>query len=221
MATLSKKRYNKPLILPFSEDVQCFQHYLEKKSVDLVGNLEKSDCHKTYAALCKVTLAQIILFNRRRAGEVANMKLECFQKRDQSELHTDVAASLSPFEVQLAKYFSRVEVMGKKGSKVAMLLNPAVVNALTLLEKKRNQCQVHKDNNFLFGIPKASSKCVYRGHDCLRDLSKKCGAKKPSHLRSTLLRKQLATLFQILSLKDNEEDIVAKFLGHDIRVVVG
>lgn len=52
----------------------------------------------------------------------------------------------------------------------------------------------------------------------MRDHSSLCGAKRPDLIRSTGLRKQIATLSQILNLKDNELDILAKFLGHDIRV---
>ncbi|KAK3534610.1 hypothetical protein QTP86_016760 [Hemibagrus guttatus] len=43
-------------------------------------------------------------------------------------------------------------------------------------------------------------------------------AQNPEHLRSTHLRKHVATLSQILNLKNNELDQVADFLGHDIRV---
>ncbi|XP_070826767.1 protein FAM9A-like [Chaetodon trifascialis] len=38
------------------------------------------------------------------------------KKRDQTELHSDVAASLSPFEQKLARHFSRVEIVGKRES---------------------------------------------------------------------------------------------------------
>jgi len=37
-------------------------------------------------------------------------------------------------------------------------------------------------------------------------------------LRSTVLRKHIATLSQIMNLKDNELDQLAKFMGHDVRV---
>lgn len=43
-----------------------------------------------------------------------------------------------------------------------------------------------------------------------------CGATQPSLLRSTRLRKHIATIAQICNLKENELDILARFLGHDI-----
>lgn len=56
-----------------------------------------------------------------------------------------------------------------------------------------------------------------RGCDVLRECSLKCEAKHPELLRSPKLKKHIATLSQILNLKDNELDILANFLGHDIR----
>ncbi|KAK0142797.1 Protein ALP1-like [Merluccius polli] len=55
------------------------------------------------------------------------MTLESFKKRDQTELHEDISVGLTPFERKLARHFSRVEIMGKRGRKVALFLNPEVV----------------------------------------------------------------------------------------------
>ncbi|XP_058230695.1 uncharacterized protein LOC131343211 [Hemibagrus wyckioides] len=54
--------------------------------------------------------------------------------------------------------------------------------------------------------------------DCLRLYASQCGAQNPEHLKSTHLRKHVATLSQILNLKNNELDQVADFLGHDIHI---
>ena len=43
------------------------------------------------------------------------MTLESFMKRDQTELHEDIANGLSLFEQKLAKHFSRVEIIGGGG----------------------------------------------------------------------------------------------------------
>lgn len=44
------------------------------------------------------------------------------------------------------------------------------------------------------------------------------GATHPEYLRSTQLRKQVATTSQILDFKNNELDQLADFLGHNINV---
>ncbi|XP_032438018.1 uncharacterized protein LOC116732140 [Xiphophorus hellerii] len=214
--TLSHAKYNKPLTLPFTEDVQSLHRYLKKSGENAFSNLKEEVSPQNYAELAKVTLAQVIVFNRRRAGEVSKMRLRGFQQRDDSKLHEDVAAGLSKVEKRLCSYFSRVEIIGKRGRKVAVLLSPDVVDALTLLVSKREQCGVCSTNIFLFARPRSQSH--YRGQDCLRVYGSQCGAKHPEFLRSTQLRKHVATLSQVLNLKNNEIDQVADFLGHDIRV---
>nr|XP_055031632.1 uncharacterized protein LOC129420647 [Misgurnus anguillicaudatus] len=205
--------------LPYhSHDVQLLHQCLEKKSADAFENLKNHESSQAYAELAKVTLAQVIIFNRRRAGEVSKMTLECFMKRDQTELHEDIALGLSPFEQKMSKHFSRVEIMGKKGRKVAVLLSPDLVGAIQLLVDKRHSCEVDGDNPFLFARPKCSATSFFRGQDCIRLFANQCGAQNPEYLRSTQLRKQVATMSQILNLKDNELDQLANFLGHDIRV---
>ncbi|CAH0549886.1 unnamed protein product [Brassicogethes aeneus] len=48
----------------------------------------------------------------------------------------------------------------------------------------------------------------------MRKYAKQCGAKNPELLTSCRLRKHIATVTQILSLKTNEIDQLAKFMGH-------
>ncbi|XP_039525901.1 uncharacterized protein LOC120478179 [Pimephales promelas] len=84
-----------------------------------------------------------------------------------------------------------------------------------ITEQALKDLEDHK-NLFLFARPHCLT--PYRGQDCLRLYAGECGAEKPELLRSTLLRKHVATLSQILNLKNHELDQVANFLGHDIRV---
>ncbi|XP_049342001.1 uncharacterized protein LOC111192707 isoform X1 [Astyanax mexicanus] len=216
LGTLSEARFNKPSTLPFTQDVQLLHKHLETAADAASENLRKTPSPQSYAELAKSTLARIIVFNRRRAGEVSKMHLKCFQDRDKTLLHEDVAFGLSNFEKKLCSHFCRVEIKGKRGRKVAVLLTPSMVDALTLLVSSRLQCGIPDANNFLFARPSCQS--YYRGQDCLRIYAVQCGAQNPEHLRSTHLRKHVATLSQVLNLKNNELDQVADFLGHDIRV---
>lgn len=117
---------------------------MEKKSAEAVENLTKQESPQTYAELAKVTLAQITIFNRRRAGEVSKMTLASFLKRDQTGLHEDIAVGLSAFEQMLVEHFSRVEIMSERGRRVAVLLNPEVVSAAALIADKRDACNVDR-----------------------------------------------------------------------------
>ncbi len=207
--TLSENKFNKPSTLPFTQDVQLLHNHLKQAAKVAFDRLKETASPQSYADLAKATLVQAIVFNRRRAGEVSKMRLKNFTERDTSPLHDDVSLGLTKFEKKLCEHFSRVEIRGKRGRKVAVLLTPGMVESLNLLINNRVECDVHDTNIFLFARPKCSS--YYRGQDCLR-------LRITEYLRSTQLRKHVATLSQILNLKDNELDQVADFLGHDIRV---
>lgn len=216
LVTLNEAKFNKPSTLPFTQDVQSLHRLLEKTAHTAFQKLQETASPQSYAELAKATLARIIVFNRRRAGEVSKMPLKGFNERDGTSLHDDVAMGLSKFEQKLCSHFSRVEIRGKRGRKVAVLLSPDMVDALKLLVSRRSECGVLDTNTFLFARPNCQSH--YRGQDSLRVYASECGAQNPEFLRSTHLRKHVATLSQILNLKNNELDQVADFLGHDIRV---
>ncbi|XP_061191604.1 uncharacterized protein LOC133199782 [Saccostrea echinata] len=86
---------------------------------------------------------------------------------------------------------------------------------IKILIEQRKRANVFKD--LLFSKP-GDTKFPYRGSDCLRKFSLEAGVENPQALTSTKLRKQLATLAQILNLSESSQDILATFQGHDIRV---
>ncbi|KAJ8379773.1 hypothetical protein SKAU_G00005510 [Synaphobranchus kaupii] len=208
----SELKYNKPTLLPLSDDVKKLAKLLEKTADAAFKTLETSNAVKGYSDLCKATLSQVILFNRRRAGEVSCLKLQHFHNGDQSLALPE--ESVSPQEQKLARCFSRIELPGKRGREVSILLTPTTMKALVLLIQKRKDCGVPEDNVYLFAIPHGLT--FYSGAGCLRNFANHCGAQFPKALRSALLRKHMATSLQILNLKDNELDMLADFLGHDV-----
>ncbi|KAJ4946963.1 hypothetical protein JOQ06_009006 [Pogonophryne albipinna] len=145
--TLSGAKYNKPSTLPFTEDVQILHRHLDKSAESAICNLKEEATPQNYAELAKVALAQIMVYNRRRTGEVSKMRLKNFYERDNAELHQDVAKGLSKTEQRLCNYFSRVEIPGKRGRKVAVLLSPSMLDALSLLVAAflGHDIRVHRD----------------------------------------------------------------------------
>ncbi|XP_055006638.1 uncharacterized protein LOC129408046 [Boleophthalmus pectinirostris] len=170
----------------------------------------------TWAGLAKVTLTQVILFNRRRSGQVSKMPLSAYMSPKNQDVLEDLGEALSDLEKKLCQHFRRLEIRGKRGRKVPVLLTPAMQESLDLLVTKRDMCGVPQENTYLFARPHAFS--CYRGSECLRHFAKACGAKNPDTLTSTKLRKQTATLSQVLNLSNTELDQLADFLGHDVRV---
>jgi hypothetical protein len=71
-------------------------------------------------------------------------------------------------------------------------------------------------NEFVFA--RRNSLGPLRSSDCLRKFGRECGARDPGAITTTLLRKHIATMSQMLALRSNELDLLASFLGHNIQV---
>ncbi|GAA6078014.1 uncharacterized protein LOC125141181 isoform X1 [Tachysurus ichikawai] len=213
---IEELKWNAPTVLPFTKDVQKLHTFLDKTQDECIKQLSSVSSTKYWSELAKTILTQIILFNRRREGEVSSMPLSAFLTRDTTDPHVEVDWALSEVEKKLCRHFSRIVIRGKRGRPVPVLLTPKMLGALELLVKSRDTCGVLKENVYLFARPTAMSH--YRGSDCIRNFAKHCGADSPYALTSTKLRKQAATLSTVLNLRDTDLDQLANFLGHDIRI---
>jgi len=113
----------------------------------------------------------------------------------------------------LSHLFSRTEIPGKRHRCVLVLLTAEMRSAMDLLvdDALRERAGIEPANVFVFALGKGSLSHI-RGHDILEKTSKLCGAEKPN------LHKHIATMSQILHLKNNELDQLAQFMGHDIRI---
>ncbi|XP_033108973.1 uncharacterized protein LOC117110386 [Anneissia japonica] len=216
-STLYKQKWNKPIMLPLEEDVVALNVFLKKKSKECSEKLEacKSDTDAWYT-LAKVTLCQLILFNRKRSGEAERIGIEDWANVH-SESSKDILKSLSKWEKCLCKKLKRLEIMGKRGRKVPILIPEAIFGSIQLLIVTRTNVDISKDNKFLFAVPAPSNRPI-RSSVCIHKFALECGVNKPQNLTATRLRKHIATFSQVFNLQNNELDILATFMGHDINV---
>lgn len=210
--TMRELKRNAPLILPFTEDVKKLDFHMENVRVVAERMLTLCPSTNNYAALARVVLAEVIIFNRRREGEVSRMELTTFIARKKSELNEDMAACLTPLENKMCDFFTRVEIRGKRARGVPVLLKPSMVSAMELFAQTREKCGVFKENIYMFARPGTLS--AYRGGECIQKFARECNPKNPEALTSTRLRKHIATVSQVLNLQENEADQLADFLGH-------
>jgi hypothetical protein len=220
LGTLRERKRNKVNLLPVSADVLKLNTYLDKRMSEATEKLQKglTQCgiEVVWRDLAESTLAHIIIFNRRRQGEVSKMTVTDYNKRTMINLNSDVVLGLSPLEKELCKMFMRIEIVGKRDKTVPVLLSNQVQKALAVLMNYRAEAGIRESNQFFFAY--CHSDHHLRGCDVLRVASENCGAERPSTLRSTSLRKHVATLSQVINMKDNELDVLAQYMGHDIAV---
>lgn len=218
LQSLEEKRWNAPPAIPVTSDVtkvrQCVFQAIEEHKAILQEAQHPPD--NTYASLAQAVLADIVMFNRRRSGEVQRLKVEDISKAKLGDSNPEIMSSLSRWEQQLCKELTRLEIRGKRGRKVPVLLTKEMATNINLLSEKRAAAGVKESNPYLFGIPGCDTS--YRGSDCLRKFAQASGVEHPEYITSTKLRKHVATLSQLISLKENELDVLATFMGHDIKV---
>ena len=157
-----------------------------------------------FSRLASLCLADIILFNRKRSGEASRLTTESYKKVVSSEnpVDDDVRKTLSRFEQALCENHIRIETRGKKGRKVAILLTSKMKKNLDFLIAKKDKPTkyIFKKNDLVKPI---------RGTDALRWAASEAKLKNPERVTSTKLRKQLATLSQVLNLTESDQDTLA------------
>ncbi|XP_022106564.1 uncharacterized protein LOC110987795 isoform X2 [Acanthaster planci] len=216
LRSLNETKRNNPKLLPLTQDVVKLSKYLKEQVKASQEELERAngpEISKAWRKLAEALLAQVVVFNRKRPGEVSKMSLEDYCKCSSGEVCI-LDGALSEFEKALCRVLWRVEIIGKRSRTVAVLLTADMKKAMDTLTAKRSSAHISEDNVYLFAL---SGEGHIRACDCLRESSVQCGAEHPEYLRATRLRKQIATVSQIMNLKENELDVLANFLGHDIR----
>ncbi|KAM7393552.1 hypothetical protein PAMP_020415 [Pampus punctatissimus] len=215
-STMEQRRWNKEDCVPLTEDVITLQNYLRKIEDESKAELKKSVSTTAYKRLCESLLAQIIVFNKKREGEASRLTLETYLKADTGPVNKDIYDTLSPMEKQMSHRLTRIVTRGKRGRKVPILLLERTRASLDFLIKRRSDVGILDDNPYLFA--RIGTTTNIRGCDCLRKYAVESKASNPELLRSTKLRKHVATLCQLLNLDHQELEQVARFMGHDIRV---
>ena len=122
---LNQRKWNKPTLLPLTADLQVLSKHLKQVITSSLASLA-NDAHDidAYRDILTAVLSLKILFNRKRAGEPAKMTIDDYNKSVNGEklVNDEVKKSLSEFEVKVCNQFKRVEMRGKRGRKVPLLI---------------------------------------------------------------------------------------------------
>ena len=106
--TLHEQKRNEAKLLPLASDTMKLNEYLSVESKKVKGKLSANaddNVPGLWRKLSKLTLARIIVFNRRRQGEVSNMKQVDSATRPQGPMCNDVLQALPRQEQELCRIF--------------------------------------------------------------------------------------------------------------------
>ncbi|KAF0726508.1 Uncharacterized protein FWK35_00030336 [Aphis craccivora] len=157
---------------------------LKKNPQDIISNKELQD----------TVLAQLILLNRKRAGEVQRIFLNTYLNCSTEAPQEDVESSLSS----------------------PILFTPKIQKSISVLIALRSHfCE--KSNEYLFLVPNTENSYI-RASEVMRKMAVESGAKNPSALTSTKLRKQVATVVQLLNFNEGDVEQLSNFMGHSKEI---
>lgn len=216
--TQAKMKRDKREKLPSTEDIKRLAQYINKQSKVSFVELSKQFSSAAYLNLARMTMASLIVFNRRRTGETQNIRTENYHLREY--LDDKWLATLSVEDQKLAKQYSRMTIRGKLDRTVPCLIKPDVDKSIQLLIRHRKNAKIADDNEFLFGLPTITGGRNRRVNACnvLRKLSVLCGAKEPQLLRGTKMRKHVASMCISMELSESAVSDVADYMGHHEKV---
>lgn len=211
---LNEKKITRPQLLPLTGDVKAFNLFTSTMAENAYqALLNEENIVENYRTLAQCTLALLLIFNRKRIGEIQYLDIGTYEQTFSAVNQDELLSSLTEFEKNMSSSFKRVVVFGK-GSKPVPILFTRRLGKYTdyLIHIRRTTNIVPKTNKYIFANP--NSDRWIAGTSVLRKLAKDCGAKRPELLTSTRFRKQIATILQVMSLEKDEMHQIAKFMGH-------
>ncbi|CAG9814234.1 unnamed protein product [Phaedon cochleariae] len=212
---LNEKHGKKPQTLPITSDVIKFREYVvstAEQSIDLLK--ENANDLKSFKTLTETILVLTVLLNRKRVGDVQYITLDSYKECTNSRNQEECINVLSESEKLLSAHFKRIVSIGKGSKSIPILFPKNVQTYIEVLLSSREQNQlVPNENPFLFALIGSKDKWM-DGSSVLRKYSVLCGAENPKTLTSSRLRKQIATVLQVINLNETEKEQVASFMGH-------
>nr|CAI5842778.1 unnamed protein product [Callosobruchus analis] len=215
LKNLKENRWERPVQLPLTSDIQIFNAHLNKLAGEAYDNLRQNIKSKFYyRQLAETILSKTIIFNRKRVGDVQYLKIENYKKDYSTTNQESFTETLSEVEKIICKSHKRI-ITGGKGSKPVPILFPKQTQKhIECLLKVREETDiVPKCNPYLFANPDSENRWM-SGGNVIRKLAKSSGAESPELLTSTRFRKHIATTLQLMAMGDHEMEQVAAFMGH-------
>lgn len=216
--TKSIRKRHKKLNIPTLEDVNKLALFLDSERDAVFNQMNEEYSYQNWIKLSELTLASVLLFNRRRTGEMRNILVDDFREREIIADSCDPSLDYVPLRTK-QQIKSRMHIRGKLERPVPALLLFSLDDCIETLLRHRKDVGVPDSNEFLFGLP-AKLNRIKTVDACavLRSFSVACGAKNPTSLRGTNLRKHMASFCATKNLSDNDVTNVANFMGHADKV---
>lgn len=214
--TLQVRSFNKEKSLPEPEDIIKIQ---EKIRNDIKNFDEKDTTPQNFRFAAEVSQARLLLYNKRRSGEIEGIRVKDYVRRQQSitNVERSMRAELSVLEQKLLESQDLIEVRGKLGRGVPVIVPNDTKRILKYLASAdvRVKAGIQPSNDFLFSNTRFG---VLRAYDSLKAFCDKCCLKKPEKIISVNLRKYTATIAQVFDISPQQQQWLTNHLGHTLDI---
>ncbi|XP_074035312.1 uncharacterized protein [Leptinotarsa decemlineata] len=215
---LNMNKWNKVTLVPLASDLKLLKEFLVSKADSAATALNNNPTLSDYLLLLETIFCRVILLNRRRPGELQRLKLDTYITfSNDTSTYEEFSDVVSPTEKILLNRFKRIMIIGKRGRGVPVLFSTDTQEYIQILLNHREKF-VNGKNVYLFGKPDQRSTEPVCGYKVLKKYATACGAKNPTAITATRLRKHLATLTQLFDMSENDIEQLANFMGHTIGV---
>ncbi|XP_052097335.1 uncharacterized protein LOC127732312 [Mytilus californianus] len=179
--------------IPSPEDVR-------KLNIHLITRLKDFQYKEdVYSSLCTIAQARLLLYNKRRSGEIDAMSLKDFNTNRKTELNDvdkSLIGDLSDLEMHLLSSQDLIITRGKRCRPVPVLVPEDVKPALNYIAdlNNRRKAKIKDSNKYLFATKGAGA---VRSYDSIKKICSELSLTSPERITSTALRKYTATLAQV------------------------
>lgn len=215
---LEKKASKKIAVLPLTENIMKLKKHVDEVSQHSYEELRRKINKPDYQRLAETTLASCILHNRKRVSDIQYLEVQDYQEQRQKiemgSKATEFLETLSDTEKVLLKNYVKINSIGKGSRTVPVLIPKEHVKYWDMISKIRREkaAWFPRKNDYFFKLP--GSVRWINGTYALQKYANACQVPRPDLMTSSRLRKHVATVSQLLNLKDNDIDQLARFMGH-------
>ncbi|XP_031344680.1 uncharacterized protein LOC116171817 [Photinus pyralis] len=219
-----EQQRHKVVELPMKDDVKKLVSFLRLKRREWFSKIRRGnvqDFRYALQQLASYTLVSLMVFNRRRPGELERITLTDFANLKSAHTISALGGHFqaNPDDARLANRYKRFEIRGKLNRTVPVLVDFEIEACINLIIQNREKLGISSDNPYVFACPSNDGRHKYlRACYLLRTYSNTCGASRSDLLRATFLRKQIATECALNDLADNVIHDVANFMGHAVDI---
>lgn len=159
---LNEQKVLKPKLLPFTEDIKALNLHVKTSAERAYNNLRDNvEKRINYKILCECTLVLVLIFNRKRVGEVQFLNITTYENNNLSVNQTECLSSLTELEKNMSATFKRVVVFGKGSKPVPILFTKLMQKYIEmLLSVRKNTEVVPKSNTYVFANPDSKDRWI-------------------------------------------------------------